>query len=90
MGNVIISFVKGSEPEAGDSDADQQVEEALARRGLRTLHRRPPPPPPQQVTGKEGEEPLSQGGRLTAPAVLEALRNPARPGNIGMLSVVQQ
>lgn len=77
--------MKGSGPGAGDSDTDPLVQEALARRGPRTLHRPPPPPPPppEQVTGKEGEEPLTPGGRLTAPAVLEALRNPAPPGNIG-------
>lgn len=61
----------------------------MARRGLRILHR-PPPPPPQQATGKEEEEPLDQEGRLYVPAVLEALRNHARPENIGMLFSVSE
>lgn len=61
----------------------------MARRGLRILHR-PPPPPPQQVAGKEEEEPLDQEGRLYVPAVLEALRNHARPENIGMLFSVSE
>lgn len=75
--------MRGSGPEVGDANTDQRVqEEALARRGLRILHR---PPPPQQATGKEEEEPLDQEGRLYVPAVLEALRNHARPENIGML-----
>lgn len=81
--------MKGSGPEVGDANTDQQVpEEALAHRGLRILHR--PPPPPQQATGKEGEEPLYQEVRLNTPAGLEALRNHARPENIDLLFSVSE
>lgn len=82
--------MRGSGPEVGDANTDQRAqEEAMALRGLRILHR-PPPPPPQQATGKEEEEPLDQEGRLYVPAVLEALRNHARPENIGMLFAVSE
>lgn len=80
--------MKGSGPEVGDANTDQRVQEE-ARRGLRILHR-PPLSPPQQATGKEGEEPLDREGRLNAPAVLEALRNHARPENIDMLFSVSE